>query len=124
MISRKRFLIALILDGSPAASTLSLGDGSGNPDNDMHRPAVYGDDATDDCPRWADWTCAASTGGNTKRSVLEEAAVQHLAKRGFSPAWISVKDHKQRGLRKMPSGIRRGGSTFMTPSKFIAMQIS
>lgn len=65
----------------------------------------------DDCPRWADWTCAASTGGNQRRSALEEAAFEHrLSKRGFSPEWISVKDHKQRGLRKMPLGIRRGGS--------------
>lgn len=35
-------------DGSPAASTLIHGDGSGDPDNDQKRPAIYGDDETDD----------------------------------------------------------------------------
>lgn len=36
------------LDGSPAASTLTLGDGSGDPANDQTRPATYGDDDSDD----------------------------------------------------------------------------
>lgn len=43
------------LDGSPAASTLSLGDGSGDPAYDQYRAAVYGDDATDDVSHHVCW---------------------------------------------------------------------
>jgi hypothetical protein len=41
-------------DGSPAASTLIHGDGSGDPDNDQKRPAIYGDDETDDVSPFAE----------------------------------------------------------------------
>ena len=71
-------------DGSPAGSTLHIGDGSNDPTHDQYRIAVYvslllsfdivprrlelmiydaqqSTQSNYDCPAWADWSCTSPT---------------------------------------------------------------
>jgi len=101
-------------DGSPVESTLTMGDGSGDPNNDQLRQATYGDGDEDDCPTWADWTCQPDA--PIKRSLFTRARKVKVPNHGTSRA-----NHGKTHRLPQRKPVRGGG--FITYAQYIQQRL-